>query len=272
MANNLNKQLIYDVGAHRGEDARFYLAKGFDVVAVEANPVLAAELRQRFASFIESGRLTIVEVAISRQSGHEDFFINEQNSAWGTASPIWMKRNEQLGTASSQIRVSATTFGELLDLYGVPYYLKIDIEGADTLCLEALTPERRPVFVSIESNKTAWLELVREFDLLQDAGYTKFKVVSQRNVPQQRPTSPATEGIFVSHRFEWGSSGLFGNELPGKWLSRVEALTKYKWIFRTYRFAGDTGLIGRVPILRTFRNIPVARRFLTASWYDTHAM
>src|SRR5260221_7698885 len=37
-------RVIYDVGAHRGEDAAFYLQKGFAVVAVEANPLLAADL------------------------------------------------------------------------------------------------------------------------------------------------------------------------------------------------------------------------------------
>lgn len=47
--------LIIDVGMHNGQDTAFYLAKGFDVVALEANPVLVDAARIRFASEIESG-------------------------------------------------------------------------------------------------------------------------------------------------------------------------------------------------------------------------
>lgn len=40
--------------------------------------------------------------------------------------------------------------------FGVPYYLKIDIEGADLICLDSLrSTGARPSYVSIESNKTS---------------------------------------------------------------------------------------------------------------------
>ena len=34
------RRLIIDVGMHNGDDTAFYLAKGFEVVAVEANAAL----------------------------------------------------------------------------------------------------------------------------------------------------------------------------------------------------------------------------------------
>src|SRR4051812_12299597 len=40
--------LIIDVGMHDGGDTAFYLAKGFDVVAVEADPGLAQAGAERF--------------------------------------------------------------------------------------------------------------------------------------------------------------------------------------------------------------------------------
>ena len=54
-------KLIFDVGAHKGEDTTFYLKKGFKVIAVEANPALAQGLRDRFQWAIEPGQLTVVE-------------------------------------------------------------------------------------------------------------------------------------------------------------------------------------------------------------------
>jgi hypothetical protein len=52
-----NEWLIYDVGAHKGEDAEFYLKKGFSVVAIEANPELYSLLSVGFSEFIKSGNL-----------------------------------------------------------------------------------------------------------------------------------------------------------------------------------------------------------------------
>src|SRR5258705_4089288 len=42
-------QLIYDVGAHEGQDTAFYLKKGFKVVAIEASPQLSAKLSEKFS-------------------------------------------------------------------------------------------------------------------------------------------------------------------------------------------------------------------------------
>ena len=42
------EDLIYDVGMHDGDDTAYYLDKGFQVVAVEANPVLVQSGRERF--------------------------------------------------------------------------------------------------------------------------------------------------------------------------------------------------------------------------------
>jgi len=61
--------LIYDIGMHEGEDSKFYLAKGFRVVAVEADPLLCEQAADRLGQFIQSGQLTIVNRAIAPTRG-----------------------------------------------------------------------------------------------------------------------------------------------------------------------------------------------------------
>jgi hypothetical protein len=56
-----NTSLIFDIGCHEGQDSDFYLRKGFTVVAVEANPALCVQLKQRFSQEIEDGQFTLVE-------------------------------------------------------------------------------------------------------------------------------------------------------------------------------------------------------------------
>ena len=288
----MTQNLIYDVGLHLGEDTEFYLKKGFNVVAVEANPVNAAKTADRLKAYVEAGQLTIVNKAITRDEGPTTFFVSDL-SIWGTTDPKWAERNRRLGSSINEITISGIPFYRLLEAYGVPYYMKIDIEGADTLCLEGLLASAdRPKYVSLESSKTSFDDLVNEFCLLQKLGYRKYKIVAQHRIEEQRLPNPAREGRFIDHVFEEGSSGAFGRELPGEWMSLEQALKEYMRIFRKYRIVGDSGSLssfmreatksqGGRPIASA---AVVARKMLSyqflrsikarirAGWYDTHAM
>lgn len=264
--------LIFDVGLHEGQDTAFYLAKGFRVVAVEAMPSLCAAATERFADAVGSGRLVVRNVAVAEQAGPVSFYVNAK-SEWGTIRPMWAERNARnLGSAPTEVlEVTGVTFGDLLAEHGVPYYLKVDIEGADLLCLEALAESpARPRYVSVESDKTSWRGLRHEFDLLGRLGYRRFKVVPQHRVHRQEPPTPAREGAQVGHRFRPGASGMFGEEAPGRWMDRRRALMVYRVIFLRYRLYGDNGLLRRHRALTPLR---LGMRVLLgpAGWYDTHA-
>lgn len=260
-----NRNLIFDVGAHLGEDTEFYVRKGFCVVAVEANPTLADKLRERFRRDTAEGTVTILETAIAEAPGEIDFFVNDSLTIWGTIRPEWAERNASMAP-SHVIKVRATRFRDIIEKYGTPYYVKVDIEGADLLCLADLVgrPEK-PQFVSIESDKRSWKGLRRELDVMREAGYSKFKLVDQSRIGAQQPPIPAREGCYVKHTFEGGSSGLFGRELPGKWLTKSQALWRYRFIFLWYWLFGDYG------VLRFLLRTRALERALVPPWYDTHA-
>ena len=76
--------LIYDVGAHKGEDSDFYLRLGFRVVAVEANPTLVDKLKQRFPDEISNGKYILVENAMD---GVLSFFGKQGSFRLGDGQP-----------------------------------------------------------------------------------------------------------------------------------------------------------------------------------------
>ena len=167
----MQERLIIDVGMHSGKDTEFYLRKGFDVVAIEANPALVQRARSRLGEYLSEGRLRIYDVAIADYEGEIDFFVNHQHDDWGTVSTAFATRNERKGTENSIIKVECTTFQTILLECGVPYYLKIDIEGIDTKCLKALMALReRPKYVSIEAGLTSLRETLSELSLLWKLG------------------------------------------------------------------------------------------------------
>jgi FkbM family methyltransferase len=249
-----------------GEDTEFYLAKGFRVVAIEASPELAARARETFREHVASGRLTVLNVAIAAKRGPIQFFANP-TSEWGTTMEAWADRNAKLGSATDRtITVMGLPFDEIVAEFGVPYYAKIDIEGSDMLCVEALKPPGLPQFISIESDKISWKGIEREFEVLTRLGYRRFKIVPQHRMNRQRPPKPAREGVYVDTSFSHMSSGLFGRETPGRWLSARQALAVYRLILLRYRLYGDTGKFRGTLAGKCLRALmgPVG-------WFDTHA-
>lgn len=266
MSDGVQHDLIFDLGLHRGEDTAFYLKKGFRVVGVDANPVLCAAVAREFAGAVAAGRLTIVNRAIADVAGTVAFHEPE-HSVWGTIDPAWAERNRRQGHASRVRTVEATTVAALLAEHGVPYYAKIDIEGMDRIALAGFgSAAARPRYLSIESDKRSLAAVAGEIAAFADLGYDRFKVVAQHRVPDQRLPDPPREGAAAAHRFAEGSSGAFGAEAPGDWLSADAALAAYRPIFRRYALIGDDGWIrGRWP--RALAH----RLGLRAGWYDTHA-
>jgi FkbM family methyltransferase len=268
MAEICNLDLIFDTGAHIGEDTDFYLKLGYRVVAVEANPALADGLRQRFREAIADGRLILVDKAITETTGSTSFFVNHKDSVWGTADPQWAARNRILGADSEQITVNCIRFADLIDEYGCPHYLKIDVEGADMLCIDALkTSSCRPKFISLESTKTSWSDLLKEFDTFEALGYTKFKVVRQGRHKSGHFT--AHDGRKFRYAFEPDASGPFGEDLGGRWIGRRQAILRYVPIFLVYKTIGDSTWLSRA--LRRISGVGHGLNFIVG-WYDTHAM
>jgi FkbM family methyltransferase len=266
--------LIYDVGMHKGEDTDFYLKKGFKVIGFEADPQLAAQCRTRFSHAIAQGKLHIIEGAISEnaEGPKTKFYRNVDHSPWGTTNLEWSKLTEMLGTRNEMVEVPAIDFKHCLSQYGIPYYLKADIVGSELICLRALLGfENKPSYVSIRSEKVNFRDLENEIDLLDKLGYSTFKAVQQDVWFQQTPDE-SREGEPISHVFEEGSSGLFGQDLNGRWKNKNEILRDYVKIFVLYRVFGDHCFlrrfdIGRRIILQLER---LVRRPLPG-WYDTHA-
>jgi len=288
----LNDQLIYDVGAHKGEDTEFYLKKGFAVVAIEAVPEFCELLRRKFAKAVTDGQLKILSVAVSEATGKIDFYIHETISEWGTTNPDWVRRNKFIlatnpdwgSNRTRKISVESRPLIDIMNEHGTPRYCKIDIEGNDLAALRSLIGSKGiPPYISIESETHDWNMLMKEFLILRELGYNRYKIVNQALIGLQTCPRPAREGRDCDHCFQFGCSGLFGEELPGAWLALQEAVEAYRHIFRGYALNGEYGMFsGKFSIFRKIARIQAMathiKGFKTAAsilppadWYDTHA-
>lgn len=136
--------LVFDIGAHAGNRTRAFEALGCRVVALEPQPDFARLLRRLFAA---SARVTVVESAVGGSRGHADLSISQRTPTVTTVSASWRDaRASEPDFAGVRwdrmLRVPMTTLDELIERFGLPAMVKIDVEGAEPEVLAGLP---RPV-------------------------------------------------------------------------------------------------------------------------------
>lgn len=273
----MERDLVFDIGANNGDDTAYYLRRGFRVVGVEANPDMVAWCERRFQEEIRADRLVLLNVGLAAEEGVATFFVSEGNrGVWSSFDPGLASRGN---LAARQIAVQARSLRSLMQEYGVPFYLKIDIEGADHLCLRDIDPSDAPSYVSFEASEGRLEDLF----LLVRAGYTRFKLIDQltfrqvvppplhsaalataiasrlaktrlrylpglgeavRLIRRMRATAGGTPELSTPPAFSISSSGPMAEETDGPWRSVEEVA--YAWLY-------------------------YVRESTTSNWYDVHA-
>jgi FkbM family methyltransferase len=248
---------VFDIGMYDGADTAYYLQleSGNRVVAVEANPELVQRANERFRAQIASGHLICLGAAISSKPGPVELVLSGEDLG---ASSVFSERVANRRPICS-ITVPGLTMHELLARYGVPHYLKVDIEGADRLCVLSLTSETRPQYLSFEAGADVE-ELIEHVQMI---GYNRFKIINQvsfRELANQRCLHDRAvcrlaqylgyaEPRLVKRAGRFFASGHSSGPVPwrsdGRWYSGGATLSRW-------RKAQTRGL-------------------LSSAWYDIHA-
>ena len=226
MPDRIQEDLIFDLGLHKGFDAEYYLKKGFRVVGLEADPDLAKLASKNLKRWNKpwNRRLSIVNKALFDRSGEEvTFYTVPEKDDWGSLD---INIAEKGIATAVKIKVETIDLSWMFEKFGVPRYIKCDMEGADIIFRDQLLREtRRPRFVSIEMNDG------NEGKIMRECGYEVGQIVNQWMHQTRQPPKPPLEGKFVPTQFNGEMSGLFGRELPKeKWVPIDEIDEIYrKW-------------------------------------------
>ena len=210
---------IYDVGMNNGDDTGYYLAKGHNVIAIEANPTLCRIAENRFSKEISQGRCTILNVGVADKSGLMDFYLNTENHITSTFIP---QPNEDKIYEIFPTKVEKLS--DIIKKYGDPIFVKIDIEGMDFIVLrEIFLAGIIPINISAESHK------IDVFCMLVSMGYDEFKLVNSASVSKDFANHEIRllNGETVPFGFKHNSSGPFGEDLPGRWLTKEYVLNQF---------------------------------------------
>jgi FkbM family methyltransferase len=133
--------VVFDIGAHVGDRVSAFRRLGARVVAVEPQPLLAGALRHIH------GRDPLVEI-VARAAGPKaealTLHVNTANPTVSTVSDAFLRgAHDASGWAGQdwdgQIAVDVVTLDALIARYGVPAFIKIDVEGFEDAVLHGLS-------------------------------------------------------------------------------------------------------------------------------------
>ncbi len=211
--------LAYDVGLNNGCDTAYYLAKGWRVVAIDADSGSCNRAKDRFSAELEAGKLTILNVGVGRERATASFFVNEAESAFSTFLPERFANMAWVKQMWRETIVEIWCLSDLIAIYGCPDYIKIDVEFYDTQVLTDLANARiKPRFLSVEVHQEEVLNALLRFD------YDMYRIVRCETIPEEFGNVEVhhADGSCFYRAFTDYSSGPFGDDLAGPWIDRTK--------------------------------------------------
>jgi FkbM family methyltransferase len=135
--------LVFDVGANMGNRVTPLLNLGAKVVAVEPQEQCQKILKRKFGS-----RIKIVPMGLGETEETKDFFVSNAHTI-SSFSKDWIDSVKEDRfkeyTWAKPIKIQITTLDKLIEKYGFPKFIKIDVEGYELEVLKGLTSPVRVV-------------------------------------------------------------------------------------------------------------------------------
>jgi FkbM family methyltransferase len=122
--------LVFDIGANIGAKTEIFLLLGARVVAVEPQPEPVEEIRARCIG--HEPNLIVVQKAVGAKAGRSILHMKRQS---GQSSLL----EQWEGVDAGEMVVELTTLDALIEQYGFPSFVKIDVEGFEDQVLAGLS-------------------------------------------------------------------------------------------------------------------------------------
>lgn len=207
-------EIIYDIGANKGQNIEYFLLNSKKVIALEPINELCLQIGRNFQQSVRTGELKILNFAVvdNENITTMDFYLNNYKS-WESS----LVKNDKF----EKIKVNATSLKKLFNEHGHPDFLKIDIEGYDIELLKYMASKSiLPNYLSLEIQNKKTLDYV-----INNFSYRYFNFVLGHRISKD----------YKQLNLKTHSSGPLGNDLKFKWVKKriikyYFIISKYGWI------------------------------------------
>ncbi len=164
--------LVFDVGANKGDKADVYVACGARVICFEPQPSCVEQLKRRYNN---NPDVTIEPIGLAEEKGALELMICDQASTLSTFNQEATQEGrfaERNFRWNKRVNVEVHTLDEMIAKHGIPVFCKIDVENFELNVLRGLSVPIR--CLSFECNSEYMQQTYDCIDHLSKMGYKKF--------------------------------------------------------------------------------------------------
>jgi len=174
---DLKNELVFDIGSNVGKMTKKFISAGAKVISVEPQSELTHNKNYRNVFAIKN-------LCISDKVGKVIFYKSPESHNVSTCFSGWNKYHPK--TRWIKTKIKCTTLNELIKEFGVPKYIKIDVEGYESKVISGLSHKVDYLsfeFVERSDDFIKCIDLIRRFGFKKMMTFLTVKIKRKKKIP-----------------------------------------------------------------------------------------
>jgi FkbM family methyltransferase len=175
--------MYFDIGSNVGKWSLENVNKCEKIISIEASPITYKKLQNN----CKNEKIILLNYAVCNNNGNDITFYNANCDTLSTINKDWLvsKESRFCNQGFKEMSVKTITIDKLIELYGLPELIKVDVEGGEYECIASLSQKVNHLcfeWASELNNIT-----LKCLDYLSTLGFTNFYIQNEDNY-SFRPT------------------------------------------------------------------------------------
>ena len=169
--------MFFDIGANVGDWALANINQCDKIIAIEASPITFNKLSNN----CKHNKIILLNFAVCNNNGNDITFYQASSDTLSTINKDWLtsEKSRFYNTPYTSIICKTIGIDQLIEYYGLPDLIKIDVEGGEYECISSLTQKVKLLCFewASETNNITF----NCIDYLFNLGYTQYYMQTQDN-------------------------------------------------------------------------------------------